>query len=268
MTHMTGDVRDLIINEDLGWLQQMKVHQVDGKLMLGEEESDLPFNVSHIIEEAEFVKKWLMPFALGNSLGVNYFPVKAWYDFTFNGTRAVLVVKRDEETGKMLPSLLVPPLISHSLTDEDRELLRKASAVIYVNSKDVMKANNMNANLEVAEVLRDPEVGLKAKPLTMTELINPAFFEKYGIVPEVEQKVYYIRDIIHKGEEVAEEDLTKARPILYRDHKGLPVTREEYLFLSQLSKGEFNIEGKVENAPTSVDETGAVPKTPDNPLEC
>lgn len=268
MTHMTGDVRDLIINEDLGWLQQMKVHRVDGKLMLGEEDSDLPFNVSHIIEESEFVKKWLMPFALGNSLGVNYLPVKEWYEFTFNGTRAVLVVKQDEETGKMLPSLLVPPLISHSLTDDDRELLRKASAVIYVNSKDVMKANNMNANLEVAEILRNPEVGLKAKPLTMTELINPAFYEKYGIVPEVEQKVYYIRDIIRKGQETKLEDLTKARPILYRDHKGEPVTREEYRFLSELSLGEFNIEGKVENAPNTVDEAGEAPKTPDNPLEC
>lgn len=265
---MTTEVREMMINEDLGWLGKMAIHEVDGKLMLGEEESDLPFNVSHIIEEAEFVKKWLMPFALGNSLGVSYFPVKEWYEFTFNGTRAVLVVKRDEESGKMKPSLLVPPLISHTLTDEDRELLRKASAVIYVNSKDAQKANNMSANLEVAEILRDPEVGLKAKPLTMTELINPAFFEKYGIVPEVEQKVYYIRDIIRKGQETNVEDLTKARPILYRDHKGEPVTQEEYRFLSELSLGEFNIEGKVENAPTSVDGSGEAPTVSDNPLEC
>lgn len=268
MSHMTAEVRDMMIAEDLGWLDQLKVHEVDGKLMLGEESADLPINVSHIIEEPAFVKKWLLPFALGNSLGKNYFPMKEWFEFTFNGTRAVLVVKRNEETGKVEPSLLVPPLITHSLTDEDRELLRKAAVVIYVNSKDSMKANNLNANMEVAQVLSNPEIGLKAKPLTMTDLINPAFFAKYGIIPEVEQKVYYIRDIIRKGKETSVEELTKARPILYRDHKGEPVTQDEYRFLNHLSLGEFLIEGKVDKAPTSTDGGSEKPTVSDDPLEC
>lgn len=261
-------VREMMIEHDLGWLQHLAVHEVDGKLMLGEEDSELPFNVSHVMHEQEFVSKWLMGFALGNSFGVPYFPMQKWFDFTFNGTRSVMVVRRDEETGKLSPSLLVPPLITTSLTEEDRELLRKAALIINVNAKDAMKAKDLSANMEVALALANEKHGLKAKPLTLTDLINPAFYERFGIIPEVEQKVYYIRDVIRKGQKTEVEDLNKARVILYRDHKKEPVSRSDYQFLFDLSMGEFIIDEKVAQAPGSVDNKGNVPVAPSNPLEC
>lgn len=262
-------VRDMMVQEDLGWLENLSVHEVDGKLMLGSEHSDLPFNVSHILHEQEFVSKWLMGFALGNSFGVPYFPMQKWFEFSFNGTRAVMIVRREEGlNGSLKPTLLVPPLITTTLTEEDRDLLRKAALIINVNAKDTMKKNNLNANMEVALALADKEHGLKAKPLTITDLINPAFYERFGIIPEVEQKIYYIRDVIRKGVKTEIEDLNKSRSILYRDHKKEPVSRDEYRFLSELSMGEFLIEDKVDQAPASVSGTGSNPVPPSNPLEC
>lgn len=268
MSQMSKEVRDMIIEEDLGWLEKLQVHEVNGKLMLGDFEGDLPINVSHIMDEAEFASKWLLAFALGNCNGKNYFPLKQWFELTFNGTRAVLVVKRDEDTGEMRPALLVPPIISVALTEGDRDLLRKAAALIYVNSKDTMKANNMNANMEVAQTLADERIGLKAKPTSMSDLINPDFYAKYNIIPEVERKVYYIRDVVRGGQQTEIKDLNKAREVLYRDHKGEAVSKDEYKFLHDLTLGHFIIEGKVDKAPVSAGQDGNPPATPANPWEC
>lgn len=268
MMQMTDEIRQMMIEEDLGWLDKLEVHEVSGRFMLGDAGSELPINVSHIMEEEEFTRKWLVGFALGTSLGRNYFPLKEWFSFTYNGTRAVLVVKHNAETGKPEPTLLVPPLITTALTDNDREILRKASAIIYVNANDTMKKNNMNANMELAVALADKNIGLQAKPLSMADLIPKEYFEKFGIIPEVEQKIYYIRDDLRENEKTPSEDLEKARSILYRDHKGEAVSRAEYQFVHELSLGQFIIEDKIDKAPASVGQSNEAPDTPEDPLEC
>lgn len=269
----------LEIKEDFGWVDGLDIREIDGRYMLANADSELPFNVSHVMEEQEFVQKYLLGFALGNSLGINYFPSKQWYAFTYNGTRAVLVVKRNEETRKAEPVLLVPPLTTTQLTDEDRQLLRRASDVIHSNAHDNLKMDNMSANLEVSDILRDEEIGLKAKRMTYRDLINPEYFAKFNIIPSLEENIYYIRDVIRKAKGVPTEveDLNRAREIFYREHKGEPVTKEEYQFLSDLSMGEYEIEEKVATAPTAVKDSkgnkvadGGVSPTadPENPFEC
>lgn len=262
----TPDMRELMIKEDLGWLDQLQVHEIDGKLMLGEEGSDLPMNISHLMNEEEFVRKWLLAFALGNHLGINYFPSAEWFKLTFNGTRAVLVVRKDKE-GKVTPVLLIQPLITHSLTEEDRDLLRRAAEVIYINNHDEMKKNNVNANLEVAQVLANPEVGLKAKPTTYTDLIPMEYFREKGINPLVEQQIYYIRDVVRKGVKTAIADIERARVILYAVAEGKKVPAADLLFVHNLSLGEYEIN----DVPTE-DGSNAAQNTTvsgsDDPLEC
>ncbi|MNM60170.1 hypothetical protein D3C81_714410 [compost metagenome] len=273
---MSRTTRDMILKEDLGWLDDLQVHEIDGKLMLGDsdENAELPINVSHVMSEQEFVTRWLMPFALGNATGTNYFPHQEWARFTFNGTRSVLIVKKNEETGLLKPVLLVPPLITHNLSEQDFLLLRGAARQIHANSEDVMAKNDMNASLRVAEILADEHYGLKATRTTITDLISPMFFEKHGVIPEVEHKIYWIRDVIRKGAQLQTkpEDLNTARDILYRDHRKQPVSKDEYLFIHELSLKEFIIEDKLETAPDSV-KTNASGQTeayqaPEDPLEC
>lgn len=268
----------LEIKEDFGWVDGLDIREIDGRYMLANAESELPFNVSHVMEEQEFVQKYLLGFALGNSIGINYFPSAQWYSFTYNGTRAVLVVKRDPDTRKVEPVLLIPPLTNTQLTDEDRQLLRRASDVIHSNAHDNLKMDNMSANLEVSDILRDEEIGLKAKRMTYRDLINPEYFAKFNIIPQQEEKIYYIRDILRKGRETKAEDLNRAREIFYREANNETVTREEYQFISDLTLGEYEVEDKVNTAPTTASAAkdgksgiaGGISPTadPENPFEC
>lgn len=243
---MNKTTRDQIIENDLGWARDIKVSEVDGRLMMGNNEDNaLPYNVAHVMKEEEFVKKWLIPFAVGNTLGINYFNQAEWFGFSYGGTRAVLIVGLNPASGKYEPVMCVPPLVAVNLTKEDREKLRIAAGVMYANSEDASKKNDINANLSVANTLADPRIGLEAPAVTLTSLIKPEFFEKYFIVPEVERGVFYIRDVIRAGEPVDPKDLDRTRDILWRDHKGKQVTKDEYAFLVEFSRETFNMEGKV-----------------------
>jgi hypothetical protein len=287
--------RDQIIENDLGWARSIKVSEIDGKLMMGNNGAPLPFNVSHVMKEEEFVKKWMLAFAVGNRLGVNYFNQGEWFSFSYGGTRAVLIVGLNPATGVYDPIFIVPPLTTVNLTKEDREKLRLAAGVMYANSEDASKKNDINANLSVANTLADERIGLEAQPMEMSDLVRADFFAKYNIVPEVERGVYFVRDVV-RGAEVKDDngrvirpgletslaDLDKTRSILHREHFGKQVTKEEYKFLNELSLGWFDISNKVgvdyitdggDNLDTPVNkETQQVqsttPAVPDSPFEC
>lgn len=252
---MDKEQRQAIINEDFGWLQDITVHDVDGKLMLGD--GDMPFNVAAVLREKDFIKDWLMGFALGNSLGINYFNAQEWHKMSNRGTQAVLVIDDNDQ-----PVVLVRPLISHNMTAHDFELMRAVSRHIQQVQADTTRSKDPNASMRVAGLVKEH---LQAKRLTITELVSDEFYEKHGIVPVVEQKIYYIKDVIRRGTAKLE-DVTKSRDILYRDHRKEAVTAEEYRFLHELSKGEFVIDDKVEAAPTSL--AASERETPSNPLEC
>ena len=252
---MDKDQRQAIINEDFGWLKEITVHNMDGKLMLGD--GDMPFNVAAVLREKDFVKDWLMGFALGNSLGINYFNVQEWHKMSNRGTQSVLVVDDNDQ-----PVVLVRPLISHNMTPHDFELMRAVSRHIQQVQADTTRSKDPNASMRVAGLVKEH---LQAKRLTITELVSEEFYAKHKIVPEVEQKVYYIKDVIRRGDAPIE-DITRSREILYRDHRKETVTADEYRFLHDLSKGEFVIDQKVEAAPTTL--ASAERETPSNPLEC
>lgn len=252
---MNKEQRQAIIAEDFGWLKDIQVINVDGKLMLGND--DMPFNVAAVLREADFVKEWLMGFALGNDLGVNYFNAPKWHTMSNRGTQSVLVVDDNDQ-----PVLLVKPLIAHNMTPHDFEMMRAVSRHIQQVQADTTRSQDPNASMGVASMVKKH---LQAERLTITELVSAEFYTKYGIIPEVERKVYYIKDFIRRGKAPIE-DITKSRDILYRDHRGELVSAEEYKFLAELSLNQFIIEGKVEAAPTTT--AAAEREAPANPLEC
>jgi len=275
--------RDQIIENDLGWARDITVTDYDGRLMMGNKgDENLPYNIAHVMKEEEFVRKWMLAFAVGNGLGVNYFNQGEWFSFSYGGTRAVLIVAKNEETGAYDPVMVIPPLTTVNLTKEDREKLRLVAGMMHANSEDASKKNDINANLSIANTLMDERIGLEAKPMSMSDLVKPEFFAKYDIEPEVERGVYYIRDVLRRGQKTEIEDLNRARMILSRDHKGRQVTKDEYKFLSELSLGNFNMEGKEgvdvitdggETSATAINkETQQVqskaPTAPDSPFEC
>jgi hypothetical protein len=239
---MSRDMRDAILMEDLGWLGEISIHRVNGKLMLGD--GALPFTVGHIMSEKEFVRQWLIQFAVANDVGNgrSYFNLEEWLSFTENGQRSVMIVT-DEE--KPRPLMVVQPLLSHNLTQQDHDLMRKASILIHNSSANSMTKNNPNSNLRVAAGVA--EVLSHVKPKTLTDMILPEFYERHSIIPLVEKQIYYIRDSIREGQQTEAEDLNRVRVILYRDHKGEGNTAEDHTFIEYMSQGRYEFK----NEPTS-----------------
>lgn len=257
---MSREERKAIIMEDFRWLEDIKVHKIDGKLLLGD--AELPYNIGHIFYEKEFVKKYLMAFALGNYHGINYFPIEFWASITNNGTRAVLVVDDDHK-----PTLLVPPLLAHKLTPEDFRIMRAVSWHMHHQSADTQFGKDPNLNLRMSKEITNRMD--ETKRITYTEMILPEFYAKYNIVPEVEQKIYYIKDIVRgKKDPISASDVNdKLRPIMYKLHKGEAITKDERAFVIDAVRDKFIIAGVNDNEPEKAADTKQE-KAPDNPLEC
>ncbi len=239
--NMNKQIRNQIIENDLGWAKKIKVTEIQGRLMLGDDvPGQLPYDVAHVMKEEEFVRKWMIPFAVGSGLGINYFNQAEWWAFSYGGTRSVLVVAQDPQTGEWKPVLNVPPIVQINLTDNDKANLRLAAGVMYANNEDASKKNDINANLIVANALADKNIGLEAPAMSFRDLIDPKFFEKWFIIPEVEYCTYYIRDVVRQGIETKPADLELARDILWRDNKGLQVTKAEYQFLVDFTQPNPN----------------------------
>lgn len=262
--HMSRELRKDMIMEDFRFLEEIKVHEINGKLMMGD--GEIPYNIGHVFYEKEFVTKWLMQFALGNYFGVNYFNVEQWCALTNNGTRAVLVCNDDHE-----PVLLIQPLIAHNLTPEDFRLLRAASWHMHHKSADTQFGNDPNLNMKIATQINERLSATKRT--TYTDMILPEYFEKHGVIPEVEQKIYYIKDVVRGPKDpVKMDDVNeKLRPIMYKHHKGEKVTKEERAFVTEMVKGKISIDGLTDDAPAAADVKEGEParaEVPDNPLDC
>lgn len=267
MSKMTRQDREDILKEDFAFLENVKVQDINGKLMMSD--GELPFSVSTVLYEKDFVRDWLMPFAIGNDLGKNYFKVNEWFAISANGTRAVMIVDDDHK-----PVLIIAPMINHNLTQKEYQMMEQASRMIHSHSADTMKKNDPNANLGLARALTKALDGKKR--VTLTEMVAPEFYLKHGVIPEVEKQVYYIKDNLNNNQrDIAE--INAIRPILYANHRKEPVTKQQVGEVNRLMTGNtefsFNeesikgIEGGYERVTVSgVNSKGK--EAPTDPLEC
>jgi len=268
MSQMTKQDREEILKEDFAFLENVKVQNIDGKLMMGD--GDLPFNVETVLYEKDFVREWLMAFALGNDHGLNYFGAKVnkWMSISGNGTRAVMVVDEDHK-----PVLLIPPMITTNLTQREYQMLEQASRMIHSHSADTMKKNDPNANLGLAKALT--KALDSKKRTTLTEMIAPEFYAKFGVIPEVEKQVVYIKDTLNNNKRPIEE-INAIRPILYANYRKEPITAEQVAQVNRLMTGnmefQFNEESiKGVNMAAAASGKGNVVSQrprPTDPLEC
>lgn len=247
--------RDQILQEDFGFLEEMKIHEVDGKLMIGD--GELPFNVESVLYEKQFVKEWLVAFAVGNSIGINTFDLDKWYDLSKNGSKSVMVVDDNHQ-----PVIIIPPLISNNLTARELEVLRISSAMMYANSQNTQSKSNPQANLKIANQVVDAIKDIKRR--TFADLITPEFFEKYNIVPLVEQQFYYIQKRI-VGTPLTPEDFKILREGLYRNHKKEKLSNEEIEVIARLSRGTFELNKPEEQQKTPEEQKK---ENVSNPFDC
>lgn len=243
---------DPLLEEDLAFLKDIRVHVVNGKRMMGTEQR--AFNVEKVYTEEEFVKHWLMQFTLGNKYGVNYFNSAAWGRETNMGTLCVMVVDNEDK-----PLFIIPPITSTDLSPRDFDLLRAASLAISNNRSPFNGVNDPNQSLRVA---REVQKHLGGKRISFTDMVPEWFYERHSIDPDIEQKVFYIKDVINQGV-VDLELLNQARVILYKEKKGEKVTKDEYQLLTDVSRGQFIVPGE-EDKETANEKEQAAPSSNSN----
>lgn len=250
-----------IIEESFGWLKDYTVTEVDGKKMMTAKGETVPFNVATVIDETEFLSKWLIQFALGRRHGRNYFATQEWLDMSADGLQSVMVV---DENNK--PMLIIPPLVSNNLGPEQYKMFRNIELAIKNIAADSQRSADPMASAKLAEYSGNSLA--EVKPRTITDMVSDWYYAKHDIIPDVEGQIWFIKDHIH-NEVIDPELLNKARPILYRAFRNEPVTNEEKEFINKLVKEQFDVDfgtGAAKSEPK--DNQAPAADQAYDPLEC
>lgn len=224
-----------IIDEDLTYLKEMYVHESEGKRFLGTKER--AYNIEWQITESEFVKNWLIQFALGNDSGINYFNAPVWLDKTNKGQGLVEVVSDDSTPGKSTSLFIIPPLMAANMNGDDYRLIKHAILLINNNIADQQNTRIRDSNKPIADELSKL---LDNKRIPIPHQVPDWFYKKHGIVPLVEQQCFFIRDVINSDKPYPHEDYYRLRDILYKKFNNEPVSKEEKQFVDIISRDNID----------------------------
>lgn len=257
LTFCLSPVQEKSMMEDMEYLKSMCIHHVAGQQYMGD--SKLPFNVSYIMPESEFTSKWLIQFTLGGYYGVNYFNYPEWFKLTNNGKLCVLVV--DEENK---PMFIVDPISGNNLNAEDRNLLATASRLL---GNNYYEENRLERSKKDNLVATKVDEYLSHSKKTLTDFIPTWYYEHVNVIPEIKQKMFYIRDVLNKTNPLTVEELLKGEEILIKELKGQSISQEEIDFIKDISDNKYRLtfKEKVEDETNEQEPKGDAPF---NPLEC
>lgn len=220
-----------ILNEDLSFLKEMSIHESGGKRYLGT--ATKAFNIEWRLTESEFVKNWLIQFALGNDMGVNYFNIAKWMEKTNKGQGLVEIFSDATETEASVSLFIIPPLMAVNMSNSDYQLIRHAIQCINSNMVDEQATRLRDSNKPIADELGQM---LSGKRIPIPNHVPDWFYERHNVVPLVEQQCFFIRDIVNADKKSPHEDYYKLRDILYKRHKGEKLSAEEKAFAVALSR--------------------------------
>lgn len=255
-------IKAAIIEEAFGWLKDYTVSEIDGKRMMTAKGEQVPFNVKAVLLESHFIRDWLIPFALGISNGRNYFPVAQWMEISEDGSQSVMVVS-DEKPHK--PILIIPPLSSNNMGPEQFRAFRRIEHAIKMIANDGQRQGDPMASAALAGQSKNALKDVKQR--TITELVSPWYYEAKGIVPLVEQQLYFIYENIN-NKAISLDELSAARPILYKAHRNQFVSNSEKELITKLVKDQYDVDFGT-GAETSPQQAAAGNNEPDyDPNEC
>lgn len=253
--------RERILETAFGWLRDVSVMEVDGKKLMVNKDDNKPYNVADVITEEEFIRTWLIQFALGNRHGRNYFSTSEWIELSGDGLQSVMVVDKDNK-----PLFLVPPLVTTNMGPEHQKMLRNLEHAIKQIAADEQMKHMPDASAHLAHHVSD---GLSSvKPKTFTDMVPQWFYAKCGIIPEVEQQIYYIAGVVNTS--CTMEQMNEARPILYKAYKKENVTAEEKKFIHELTLGQFTFDPATNDTAVKQNDVDNKPEQAADydPLEC
>lgn len=232
-------MRDLIIEDAFGFLKELETQEKDGRHYIISE--GVPITIVHLLTQEEFVKDWLVPFAVGNDLGINYFPIGKWLEISTGGSGNVGVVDKD---GKL--DFVIPPVLANKLTVEEYQLLKKLNLAVSNIQQDQIQKNNPMATAGLSNAVTEK---LSEIPrMLYSDMIPERIFKRYGIDPNFEKSIYYVKDILNEGN-IEKEELEAFRKFLYETQSEEPIrkpTEEEKQLVQRITKGEYILQEPTE----------------------
>lgn len=226
--------RERMIESAFGWLRDVDVMEVDGKKVMVNKGETVPYNVAEIIKESDFIRDWLMLFALGRDHGLNYFPTQDWIDISGDGLQSVMIT-----TDEGRPLFLIPPLIVTNIGPKEQRMLRNLELAIKQIAADEQMKHLPHASAHLAHKVGDGLAGVK--PFSITDMVPDWYYASKGIIPEAEKQVNFIRQRVNPAATI--EELNRSREIFYKILRKEPVTTEEKKFIVELTKGSYSFEG-------------------------
>lgn len=180
--------------EDFKFADSVGVTPINGEQYLTTE--GVPLNAYTEMTESEFVEKWLLPFAVNDTTGVNYFNFIEWGKISNQHTMSVLVID-DNDPKKIL--LVIKPISGYQMTPIERDIMRQTSAAMANSAREIMEGQTPQLDgkdiVDKASTFLDPE---KAR-IPMHDLIPIDFYHKHNVYPEALRKAFYVRDVVFEG---------------------------------------------------------------------
>lgn len=227
--------KQIQLEESFGFLKDIKIDNIGGQDYMTKD--GVPLNAVSKMTETEFVRDWLVGFALNNSASSkNYFNFVNWGKQSNQHTMAVLIVKDDDPKETIF---VVKPLSSYDMSIMERDILRQASAALHSSlaAKQQGLPSSLNPEMIVStagQYMADPA------HTPIHQLVPLEFYHKHNLYPEALRKVIYIRDEIFGGN-ISQEILFKLKDIFEKEDKEGCATREDYEFVKSVCGDDYII---------------------------
>lgn len=227
--------KQMQLEESFGFLRDIKVDNIGGQDFMTKD--GVPLNAVSKMTEAEFVKDWIIQFALNNSTSENnYFNFIEWGKRSNQHTMAVLIVKDDNPSETIF---VVKPLSSYEMSPMERDIMRQASSALQssLQAKHEGQVPELDPN-KIVEKTKEyfADVG----NTQIHELVPIEFYHKHKVYPQALRQVIYIRDELFKGQ-ISQEVLFKLKEIFEKEEIEGCATREEYEYVKSVCGEQYII---------------------------
>jgi|AGFT01.1.fsa_nt_gi hypothetical protein len=213
------------IRSSFDFLNQLDVQNIGGTDFLTKD--GVPLNALRMVKESDFVKEWLVPFALNNTATRNnYFNFPKWGELSNQHTMCVLVVD-DNDSSKRL--FVVKPLASYEMSPQEREIMRQATAALQTSIQTTLDGQEPELSSDrIVETAKQYITNDVNTPIH--ELIPTEFYHKHGLYVTALREAVWVRDEFLEGN-MSREDFSRFLEIRTKEERDGVATREEYEFI-------------------------------------
>lgn len=263
------------IEQRIRKIKEITYHEVDGKKIALYD--GLPIENTKLINESEFVDRWLFNFAMGwvNIKGQDrlYFPINQWNRFAANlnekgiplskeGRAAILVITDDQK--EIL--FKIDPLNNPNFTPEEQQRLQDISG--FLSQASSASKENQSEYLNMGS--KFVKETLVKTTYSITDVIPNWFYKKHDLYPVAVKQSIFLKD--NYGIDPKSDEFINASLSFVKLQKGIELTKEEKENILHLTNNEFNFENNVTPLKDVKDETVINNNQEDNviddPFEC